>query len=320
MAEEEVVEQTENEAPQDEAPQEEPKAEEAPKAEEPQEEPKEQAFWNEDWRTKMAEHAAAGDKKIFDKEMKRLQRFTDPTAIYSGYREAESKLTSGTLTKVPGKDATEEEIKAFHKTLGVPEKPEELVSNLELPDGVTLGKQDKALASEFAENMHAAGFTQNQMNTAFAWYLKNEEERSAYVDETDDANKQKFSKELKEEFGGSFKRNMNAMGELFTMAPGGKNLDNEGALINRLLGGRMADGTIIGDDPDMTRFLVTLATEINPVSTVVDDPGGSGKGIEDEIKDIEGIMRTDRRSYNKNSQMQQRYLELLGAQEKMKGK
>lgn len=293
-----------------------PKVKDEPKPEPKKDDPP-ASFWNDEWRQKIAEHASAGNKKAYDKEMKRLERFTDPAALYGQYREAEAKLTSGTLTKVPGKDATDEEIAAFHKSLGVPEKAEDLVTNLELPDGVTLGKQDQALAGEFAADMHSSGLNQAQMNKAMSWYFKNQEAQAAHVDELDDQNRIAGEKALKEEYGGSFKRNMNAMGELFTFAPGGNDLKNEDALINRLLAGRMADGTIIGDDPDMTRFLVSLAKEVNPVSTVVDDPGGSGKGIEDEIKEIEGLMRSDRRAYNADERKQARYRELLEAREKM---
>ncbi len=298
---------------------EETKTEEVQKEEVKTEEVKDEPYWKDDWRQKIAEHASAGNKKAYEREMRRLERLTDPAALYGQYREMENKFhdPDGGLIRRPGKDASEEDIKAFHKALGVPEKAEELVSGLELPDGVELGKQDKALASEFAESMHASGLNQAQMNTAMAWYFKNQEEQSAHIDELDDKNRISGEKALKEEFGGAFKRNMNAMNDLFSFAPGGVDMKNEDALINRLLAGRMADGTIIGDDPDMTRFLVAVAKEVNPVATVVDDPGGSGKGLQDEIKEIEGIMRTDRRAYNKDVDMQQRLKDLYDARAKL---
>src|SRR5688572_24509645 len=37
--------------------------------------------WPENWREKLAEHAAAGDKKRYNQELKRLQRITDPMGV-----------------------------------------------------------------------------------------------------------------------------------------------------------------------------------------------------------------------------------------------
>lgn len=273
-------------------------------------------IWPDDWRQKMAEHAGAGDAKAVARELKRLERLNDPTAVYGMYREMEGKFSQGGLVKIPGKDASEEDIKAFQKAIGVPESPKEYVENLKLPDGLTLGEQDKQIATDFAQAMHKAGAPQSIMDQAYSWYLKNEEARAAEIDRQDDENKAQSLRQLKEEWGPAFQRNTNAISSLFAYAPGGADMQNDGALFNRLLGGRMADGRIIGDDPDMVKFLVAIAKEVNPVATVVESADGSGKSIDDEIADIEKLMRTDRRSYDKDLNKQARYLELLEARGK----
>jgi hypothetical protein len=285
-------------------------------APEPAPEPEHKPAWGEDWRAKFAEHVAAGDKKAAEREMKRLERIADPAAVYGMYRELEAKFSQGGLTKIPGKDAPPEEIKAFQKAIGVPETAKDYVENLTLPNGITLGDQDKQIAGDFAEAMHKAGAPQSVMNEAYAWYLKNEELRAAAIDQQDDDNKTQSLQSLKEEWGPAFKRNTNAISSLFAYAPGGSDMQNDGALFNRLLGGRMADGRIIGDDPDMVKFLVAIAKEVNPVATVVESADGSGKGIDEEIADIEKLMRSDRRAYDKDLNKQSRYLELLEARGK----
>jgi hypothetical protein len=278
--------------------------------------PEHKPAWGEDWRSKFAEHVAAGDKKAAEREMKRLERIADPAAVYGMYRELEAKFSQGGLTKIPGKDAAPEEIKAFQKAIGVPETAKDYVENLSLPNGLKLGDQDKQIASDFAEAMHKAGAPQSVMNEAYGWYLKNEELRAAAIDQQDDTNKTQSLQALKEEWGPAFQRNTNAISSLFAYAPGGADMQNDGALFNRLLGGRMADGRIIGDDPDMVKFLVAIAKEVNPVATVVESADGSGKGIDDEIKEIENLMRTDRRAYNNDTKKQARYLELVEARGK----
>lgn len=279
-------------------------------------EPEHKPAWGEDWRAKFAEHVAAGDKKAAEREMKRLERIADPAAVYGMYRELEAKFSQGGLTKIPGKDAPAEEVKAFHKALGVPDDPKQYIENLALPNGVVLGDRDKAIAGDFAAAMHKAGAPQSVMNEAMGWYFKAEEERAAEIDRQDDENKTQGLRALKDEWGPAFQRNTNAISSLFAYAPGGADMQNDGALFNRLLGGRMADGRIIGDDPDMVKFLVAIAKEVNPVATVVESADGSGKGIDDEIAEIEKLMRTDRRAYDKDLNKQSRYLELLEARSK----
>src|SRR3990167_6665836 len=69
--------------------------------EQKQEQKQEQAnpYWPEDWRQKMAEHASAGDKKAFEREMLRLARISDPAGVYGSYRELDAKFSSGGLVK-----------------------------------------------------------------------------------------------------------------------------------------------------------------------------------------------------------------------------
>src|SRR5690606_21070207 len=76
-------------------------AEEEAKAKEEKADKDHKPYWPDNWREKLAEHIAAGDKKVYDKELKRLQRIADPSGIYGMYRELEGKFTSGGLVKVP---------------------------------------------------------------------------------------------------------------------------------------------------------------------------------------------------------------------------
>ena len=267
-------------------------------------------------REEIAKHHAAGDDKAYKKELKRLERISGPEGLYGMYRELESKFTSGGLVKVPGKNAKPEEIAEFHKALGVPEKAEDYLKDLKLENGAVIGDADKPVIGAFAAEMHKAGAPPTVMKAALDWYYKNQEDAAAQLDEQDDTFRRESEKALKDELGSAFKRQTNAIATLFATAPGGTDISKDGALYARLMGGRMADGRIIGNDPDMVRFLVSLVSEINPAATVTEDASGSGQSVETEINEIEKIMRTDRRLYNQK--YANRYAELLGAREKMK--
>jgi hypothetical protein len=63
-----------------------------------------------------------------------------------------------------------------------------------------------------------------------------------------------------------------------------------------------------------------MAREINPAATVTESAGATGKGLEDEIREIEKFMREHRAEYYKDERMQARYVELLGAREKIQAR
>jgi hypothetical protein len=281
-------------------------------------EPK-KAYWPEDWREKAAEHLAAGDKKIYEKELRRLQRISDPASVYGLYREAESRLTSGGLIKMPGKDAKPEDVAAFHKALGVPEKAEEYLKDLQLDNGAVVGEADKPFVDGVLGAIHAAGATPQVAKAMLNWYYAEQEKQAADLDEADDDFRREAETALKDEFGPSFRRSVNAIAPLFAAAPGGADITNEGSLYARLMGGRTADGRVIGNDPDMVRFLIGLAREVNPAATITEDGDQSGKTIDAELADIQKLRTSEPKRYW-SAAVQARELELITAQQKMKAR
>jgi len=80
---------------------------------------------------------------------------------------------------------------------------------------------------------------------------------------------------------------------------------------DKLLRGRLADGTPIGSSPEVLRFLVGLAREKNPAGVVVPSGVATAQSVSDEIQKIEKVMRDDRAAYNRDEKMQARYRQLL---------
>lgn len=275
-------------------------------------------YWPKDWREQIAKHASAGNEKAYARELKRLQRSTNPEAIYGNYREAESKISSNRAIFKPEKGASEEDVKAYHKSLGVPDKAEDYIDNLALPNGETIGDEDKETALEFASDMHKAGASQDAMNAALNWYYSRQEDMAAFQDEADDHQKYEAEVALKEEYGASYKRRTAAISSLFAEAPGGADVSNGESLYARLIGGRLSDGTLVGNDPDMVRWLSDIAGDVNPAGQTLPDGMGSSKSVDGEIAEIEKIMRTDKREYFRNHAG--RYAELLDVRQRMKGR
>lgn len=273
-------------------------------------------YWPDDWREKLAEHMSAGDKKAYNKELNRLKRITDPSGVYGLYREMESKLTGGGLIKMPGKNASEDEVKAFRQALGWTEKPEEMLDKLALADGVVLGDDDKPILNEFIASVHGATSAAEFASKATNWYFARQEAAAAAMDDADDEFRREAEAAIKDEWGPAFKRRSNAIGTVFATAPGGADVKNENSLFSRLMGGRTADGKLIGNDPDMLRWLDSIRSEINPAASVVEDGNQTGLSIDNELQQIKNMRRTDPRRYWSGT-VQTREQELLAAQLKI---
>lgn len=283
----------------------------------PPKEPK--GYWPEGWREKMAEYAAAGDGKEKDRLLRQLGRYVDPAAIFAKTRELESKFSAGGLIKIPGKDATSEEIADFHKALGVPEKADDYIENIHLDNGAVIGDADKPLLDSMLNVAHKAGATQPVVDAVVNWYYATQEEQAADLDESDDTFRRESESALKEEFGPTYRRHVNAIGSLFTGTPGGADINNSNSFYARLMGGRFTDGQVIGNDPDMFRFLSWAVQEINPAATITEDGDQGGKSIDEELKEIQKLHKEDEKKYWSN-EVQSRELELIAAKQKLQAR
>jgi hypothetical protein len=273
----------------------------------------------DEMRKTIAEHYAAGDKKVYEREMKRLARMDDIRHVWGSFRELEGKFTSGGLVKVPGKDAKPEEIEAFHKQLGVPEKPEDYFKDVQLENGAVIGDADKPFVDTFASSVHKAGATPQVVSAALNWYYKMQEDRAAETDESDEGYRSESTREMKEEWGPAYKRNINAILGLFSTAPGGTDVKNDSAFITELMTARTQNGKIIGNHPAFWRWMHGMRMEINPAATVVEDGKQSGMTIDQELEKLQTLRTSDRRKYW-SSEVQAREAELYAIQEKIRAK
>jgi hypothetical protein len=258
-------------------------------------------FWNDGWRERMA-----GDDA---KALKQLQRYASPEDVYKKARSLEQRLSSGELRPVLPKDADESVVKEYRAALGIPEAPDKY----DLKD-VKLDEGDKALAAKVLQAAHGSHQTPDQVKaTLTAWT----EIKAAAFESQAAADKEAQTKTedtLRGEWGNEYRRNINLVHGL---------LDGAGSpnMKQNLLTGRLADGTPIGSSPEALKLLLGLALKDNPAGIVV--PAGHadpGKTISDEIAGIVKVMKENRKAYDKDNKMQERYRELIGAQERIKAR
>lgn len=254
----------------------------------------------DDWRARLA----GDDKKLLGY----LARVPSEKELVARVKKHEDDLKAGKYLKPLGENPSDEEVAEWRKNLGVPEKPEDY----QLADGLVVGDDDKPFVDKFLGSMHAAGAPPAVVNAALdTYYAIVEEQVSAEVAAANTA-KSESIETLREEWGGDYKRNLNAMhGYLDTLPE---------AVASAFRTGKGADGVPLGYNADVLKWLTAQALEANPLATVVPGAGANqASAIADELAQIREVMRTDRAKYNADQRMQERYRELITAEQKLKG-
>lgn len=255
--------------------------------------------WPDDWRTKLA----GGDEKT----LKKLERFSSVNDVVKWAQNLEKKMSSGEFKQALDENATEEEVKQWREQNGIPEGPDGYDLDV---DGLVVGDDDKPFLDEFLKEAHESNMPNEMVQKVVAWHYQNIEQQKEAMAEADADFQAEAQQSLREEWGGEYKQNINQIKNLLSTAPEG--------IEERLLGGRTADGKVVGNDPETLKWLSGLARQINPVATVVPGAGANqASAVQDEISSIETTMRTEPDKYWKDPKMQARYNELLQAQERL---
>ena len=167
------------------------------------------------------------------------------------------------------------------------------------------------MVDSFLKQAHTMNLAQDVVKAQIGWYF------GTYIPELEkargeqDAEFRGQSQEaLRTAWGADYKANVTAVQTLIGMLP-----EEERELF---WGGRLADGTAIGDHPMVLKWLAQVERERNPASTLVPpDMKNDQSSIEAELKRLDGLLRTDRKAYNLE---EARYRTLLEAYQRKTGK
>lgn len=213
-----------------------------------------------DW-AGVREKAAGGDDKI----LKRLSRYgTLEEALRAG-ADAQNRLNATKSLVRPDDKATPEEVKAYREANGVPETVDGY--KVELPEGTVLGDEDQPAVDAFLKVAHENHIPPKVANAIIAQQLQLQQEAYEAQAQADETARIEGGQALKEAWGQEAPTNYNLlMGMLDEALPGVK--DN-------LLGARLADGTLLANNPDVLKFLASTARQLNPLATFGSVPGST---------------------------------------------
>jgi len=265
-----------------------------------------------DWRKQVA-----GDD---EKRMKALERYPDLASYDKAFRDTQTALRDSGRVKVPGKDATPEEIAEFGKTLGVPESPDQYEITVQPPEGLEIGEADQAVLQGAVAKLHAKGgfaATPEVANLAHEVYYEMMEEQASQMAAAAELGKQATEKNLKTDWGSEFKINMayasNAITSYF-------NADSAEEVLQIPL----ADGSRLGDNEQFVRAMANAgrATSEDPAFLQTLTGGDmSGDALDTEIAKVKAWRtsgdKADQKRYQEASQPGGKLQQLLARKERV---
>lgn len=257
-----------------------------------------------DWRDLLA----GKDEKF----RKQLDRFASLEGVGKKFRSLEQRFSSGEYQRGRPEGATPEEIAAWRKEAGLPDKADGYLENLALPNGVVLGEADKPVALGFAEAALDADISPAAYSKLVAKYYDMQDKVAAQRQDADHQFLQSSEDELRTEWGNDFRRNRTAINNLVAGWPED---------VRALMAARDANGNMIGNHPGFLRMLANMAFELNPAATLV--PAGvsnPGRSVDSRLEEIRKMRRDDPDKWDSDHALQAEERELLNAKMKMQAR
>jgi hypothetical protein len=264
------------------------------------------ATWPADWRDQFA----GGDAKVKAK----LDRYGSPADLAKAYRSMEAKLSSGELkSTVPFPEkGTDAEKQAWRQSQGIPEKPEDY--KIELKGGMVVGEADKPLVDGFAKFAFENNLDPRAVNSALQFYFETQDKQNQELVALDATRKTQAEDALRSELGNEYRATINMVDNFLSADP---------EFAQRLLGGRLADGTRIADDPAFIKWIANQVREINPLAALVPAGVDQQRSVNDRKATLEGMMGDRNSEYWRGAKadaLQKEYREILEAQQRVKGR
>lgn len=249
-------------------------------------------------------------------KLEALSRYASPSAAFDGLIATKSMIRSGEYKKVSEfpNEGTDEEKASWREGNGIPASADKY--DLTFDDGLVIGEDDKPIIDDFLSFAHEGNMSPKDAKAAIEWHYHNEEKLVEAMAENDAKIQGETEDALRADWGTEYRANINRINSLLDTAPEG--------VKDKIWGARFDDGSPLSSDQGALKWLIDMATQINPVTTLVPGAGDNIAGaIQDEITTIEVEMAKPKSVSEywkgpKSEGMQKRYRELLEGKERMK--
>lgn len=264
-----------------------------------------------DWRAtalgELPADATDDVRKEHEAMTKVAAKYTSMKELIKGLRNANVKISSGSLKTALPKDANEAQIKEWREENGIPASPDKY--DLKLDPGTVLSDEDKGLLQPILAAMHNVNAPPEAVSAGVkAYFDMREEEIVAQV-----AENERVAKESKialtEEWGArDFDGNMGGIKAMLEAA--GKDVTEA------FMGASGLDGVKILAKASVVRWLAQHARETGYVGATLTYGTDGGASVAAELQAIEKRMADDPTGYYKDDAMQKRYTDLVTAKDR----
>jgi hypothetical protein len=223
----------------------------------------------------------AGDNQD---HLKTLERFQSPKALYESYGAIRQKMAAGQLKEVtpfPDKGSDEEK-NNWRAANGVPLDQAEYAKNLKLADGLKVSDDDKKVIENFSKAAHAAHVRPEHFQATVNWFLQEKAARTEAEIERHANDLVTAEDALRAEWGPDYTPNKNRVIGLIDSMP--KEFGDQ------LKGARLANGTMLLNNPHAMKWLVDVSRQFNPAGVVIPGGGNMQQSVVDELAAIDKLM------------------------------
>jgi len=237
-----------------------------------------------------------------------LGRYATPEDALAALIEAKRTLRAGQIMKVPGKDATPEQVKEWRAANGIPEDPKQYLEKL--PEGLAINDQDLPMFQDFVSKIHGTNAKPEVVHAAVEWYNDFVSQQQEAAAARDNEFAKTAEKALKEEYGAKYRDNISMANQFIanTFSPD---------IVAALTQARTPDGRMLLDIPEVVHGFLKAQLEIDPSATVVPGGGGGMGALDAELEKLENEMKTNRKEFYASGK-HIRMDEIMSAQAKMK--
>lgn len=234
--------------------------------------------WPENWRDQLS----GGDDKL--KGL--LNRYTSPDAFAKAFKELRTAYDSRKPTKAEAVDLpenpTEEQLSAYRKAKGVPDRPEDY--EFEIQEGRELADGEYDIFMDFAKNMHERNMPADVVKQVSSWFLDYQEIAQQKAAELAYANRQQTEELLRVEWGPDYKANVNMMSNVLQ--------EHLGTRAPELLSKQFSDGSMLGDNELFIRLMADLSRKVGGSSAELytTDVATSGQSLDARRAELMAMM------------------------------
>lgn len=219
-------------------------------------------------------------------------RMTGPTDAVKMAYDLRRKLSRAVVP--PGKNAGADEVREFHRRLGVPDTAEGYeYERPDLPEHLRPDEAGAAREKDFLEHARGLGITREQARGILDWHYRSMVELDTGLAKRLGEGRAQSEAALRREWGADYEANLAAAHRAAMEFGGEEMLD--------FLGNISADGVRLADHPRLVRAFAEAGRRLGEDSIAL--PGGEfgGPTLEDRVKDIrtrktEALTRGDRKT------------------------